>query len=139
LPTQYTSSETSTLKKPSRPKRKIKARTKTTIATKNEEYHGSVIAPGWTTSGALHVYDFGKQSVSFVAAANSVIVLNFCSGEHRDQLVLNQHRYFIGGGSYDWYWLFDRDGRKEIGPVGDDSEKLESIIEKARDIICAPP
>ena len=96
------------------------------------------IAPGWTTSGALHVYDFGRQSVSFVAPANLAIVLNFCAGEHRDQLVLNQHRYFIGGGSYDWYWLYDRSGRKEIGPVGDDSEKPESIIAKARDIICAP-
>lgn len=96
------------------------------------------IAPGWTTSGALHVYDFGTQAVGFVAPANLAIVLNFCAGEHRDQLVLNQHRYFIGGGSYDWYWLYDRSGRKEIGPVGDDSDKPESIIEKARDIICAP-
>ena len=96
------------------------------------------IAPGWVTSGALHVYDFAKQSVSFVAPANAVIVLNFCAGEHRDQLVLNQHRYFIGGGSYDWYWLYDSDGRKQIGPVGDDGENPESIIAKAHDVICAP-
>jgi hypothetical protein len=95
------------------------------------------LAPAWATSSALHVYDFAKQSVSFVAPANDLVVLNFCKGEHRDQLVLNQHRYFIGGGSYDWYWLFDRTGRKEIGPVGTDSDTHEAIVEKARDMICA--
>jgi len=96
------------------------------------------ISPGWVTSGALHVYAFAGKAVHFVAAANAVIVLNFCKGEHRDQLILNQHRYFIGGGSYDWYWLFDASGRKEIGPVGDDNAKPEEIVEKARDMICAP-
>ena len=28
--------------------------------------------------------------------------------------------YFIGGGSYDWYWLLTPEG-KEIGPLGDES------------------
>jgi hypothetical protein len=95
------------------------------------------ISPGWATSGALHVYDFETKSVRFVAPANGVIVLNFCTGKHRDELVLNQHRYFLGGGSYDWYWLYDPNGRKELGPVGDDSAKPEEIVEKARDMICA--
>jgi hypothetical protein len=40
--------------------------------------------------------------------ANDVIVLNDCKKpENRDNLVVNQHRYFIVGGGYDWYWLFD--------------------------------
>jgi hypothetical protein len=96
------------------------------------------ISPGWTTSGALHVYDFEQKSVRFVAPANAVIVLNFCAGKHRDELILNQHRYFIGGGSYDWYWLYDPSGQKEIGPVGDDNASRQEIVEKARDIICTP-
>ena len=95
------------------------------------------ISPAWATSGALHVYDFAEKRPTFVAPANVVIVLSFCDGDHRDQLVLNQHRYFLGGGSYDWFWLYDRTGSKEIGPVGDDSESPESIVEKARDMICA--
>jgi hypothetical protein len=64
------------------------------------------------------------------------VVLNFCRDEHRDQLVINQHRYFIGGGC-DWYWLYDRSGKKEIGPVGDETETPASITKKARDMICA--
>jgi hypothetical protein len=63
------------------------------------------------------------------------VVLNFCRDEHRDQLVLNQHRYFIGG--YHLYWLYDRSGKKDIGPVGDETETRASIAKKARDTICA--
>ena len=57
--------------------------------------------------------------------ANDVIVLSACeSKEHRDALVVGQHRYFVTGGSYDWYWLYDRTGRKEIAPLGEhDSEQ----------------
>ena len=28
------------------------------------------------------------------------------------------HRYFLLGGSYDWYWLYDPTGKKELGPLG---------------------
>jgi hypothetical protein len=94
------------------------------------------LSPGWVTSAALHYYDFARRAVQYVAPANTVIVLNFCKGDHRDQLVLNQHRYFIGGGSYDWYWLFDKTGKKQIGPVGDDNETVASITDKAKDVIC---
>ena len=94
------------------------------------------LSPGWTTSAALHVYDFASQAVHFVAPANAAIVLNFCTGKYRDALILNQHRYFLGGGSYDWYWLFDASGAKEIGPVADDNAKREEVVEKARDMIC---
>ncbi len=94
------------------------------------------LSPAYATSAALHYYDFAARAVTFVAPANAVIVLNFCKGEHRDQLVLNQHRYFIGGGSYNWYWLFDSAGKKEIGPVGDEDETPQSITDKAKDVIC---
>jgi hypothetical protein len=94
------------------------------------------LSPAWVTSAALHSYDFGTRTVKFVAPANDVIVLSFCRGKHRDQLVLTQHRYFLGGGSYDWYWLFDAAGKKEIGPVGDENETVKSITDKAKDVIC---
>jgi hypothetical protein len=57
-----------------------------------------------------------------LAPANDVIVLSFCTGEHRDQLIISQHRYFQGVGSFDWYWLYDSTGQKELGPVGDENE-----------------
>jgi len=39
-------------------------------------------------------------------------------GQYKGYLIVNQHRYFIGGGSYDWYWLFSPAG-KEAGPFGE--------------------
>jgi len=43
-------------------------------------------------------------------------------GEYAGCLLVNRHRYFLGGGSYDWVWLLTADG-KEIGPVSDGSEE----------------
>lgn len=76
------------------------------------------LTPGWATSGGLHVYETQTGKQHFVQPANDFLVLNFCSGEHQDKLVVEQHRYFVFGGSYDWYWLFDATGQKELGPVG---------------------
>lgn len=95
------------------------------------------LSPAWVTSSALHVFDFKTRTVKYIAPANDVIVLNFCTDEHRDQLILAQHRYFAGGGSYDWYWLYDRTGTKEIGPVGDDNETQSSLIRKVQETICS--
>ena len=47
------------------------------------------------------------------------------AGEYRDCLLVRQHRYFIGGGSYDWFWLLRPDG-KEVGPVGGDTENFKA-------------
>jgi len=47
------------------------------------------------------------------------------SGEYRDCLLVAQHRYFIGGGSYNWFWLLRPDGKEE-GPVGEDTENFKA-------------
>ena len=63
----------------------------------------------------------GKER--FVLPGDGLVVLSFCKGEYRDALAVIQHRYFLLGGSHDFYWLFSRDGRKELGPLGEyDSE-----------------
>jgi hypothetical protein len=38
-----------------------------------------------------------------------------------------QHKYFLVGGTYDWYWLITLDGR-EIGPIG--SEENVSMFKE---------
>jgi hypothetical protein len=76
------------------------------------------LTPGWTTTGALHVYALRAREQHFVLPANDLLLLNFCSGRYQDDLVVEQHRYFAFGGSYDWYWLYDAAGKKELGPIG---------------------
>ena len=83
------------------------------------------LSPAWAVSAALHRFDTRTKTLAFVMDANDVIVLNDCKkAENRDSLVVQRHRYFVVAGSYDWYWLFDRAGKNERGPIGEyESEK----------------
>ena len=85
------------------------------------------VSPAWTTSGAVHVVDTTKGKERFVLPGNDLEVIH--SGEYRDHLLVNQHRYYLGGGSYDWYWLFRPDGR-EVGPVGEETQNFRSLFMK---------
>lgn len=71
----------------------------------------------WTTSNALHAVNIADAKQRYLLPANSLAVAT--DEEYKGNLILNQHRYFIGGGSYDWYWLFTPEG-KEIGPLGEE-------------------
>lgn len=84
------------------------------------------LTPAWATTAALHALDTRSKAERFVVAANDALVLGGCTGELRDHLVLQQHRYFAFGGSFDWYWLFDPTGKKELGPIGE-AENTETI------------
>jgi dipeptidyl aminopeptidase/acylaminoacyl peptidase len=85
------------------------------------------LTPAWATSGAIHVIDSTNGREYFVCPGNDLKVVP--AGEYRDCLLVQQHRYFIGGGSYDWYWLLRPDGR-EVGPVGENLESFESTYRK---------
>lgn len=85
------------------------------------------LSEAWTTSGALHVVDTTNAKEHFVCPAGEFEVVP--SGEYRDHLLVQQHRYFVGGGSYDWYWLLKPDG-KEVGPVGEDTENFKTTYLK---------
>ncbi len=81
------------------------------------------VTPAWATSGAVHVVDTTNRKERYLFPGNDLKVVP--KGEYKDCLVVQQHRYFIGGGSYDWYWLLKPDG-KEVGPVGEDTSNFEA-------------
>ena len=83
----------------------------------------------YATSGAVHAYDFNKKSVRFVMPGNGPLVVP--SGEYKGDLLVAQHRYFLGSGSLDWYWLFTPEG-KEIGPVGEDTANFREMYFEAK-------
>lgn len=80
----------------------------------------------WATSGKVNLVDVNTGQVRRVAPGSLDTVI--LRGEYRDHLIINQHRYFLGAGSYDWWWLFDAAG-KEIGPVGSDEAQVEMFQE----------
>jgi len=85
------------------------------------------VTPAWATSGAVHGVDTTNRKVRYLFPGSDVKVV--AAGEYKDCLLVLQHRYFIGGGSYDWYWLVRSDGT-EIGPVGEDTEVFEATYSK---------
>ena len=81
-------------------------------------------------SGAAHVFDFRTNNEHFVVPSNGLRVLSECKDkQYQDNLVVDQHRYFVFGGSYDWAFLFTSQG-EEIGPLGEDG--LASAIDWCR-------
>jgi dipeptidyl aminopeptidase/acylaminoacyl peptidase len=85
------------------------------------------VTPAWATSGAVHVVDTTNRKERYLFAGNELKVVP--SGEFKDCLLVQQHRYFVGGGSYDWFWLLRPDG-KEVGPVGEDTSNFEATYGK---------
>jgi len=85
------------------------------------------MSENWATSGALHVVDTTNGKKHFICPALDFEVVP--SGEYRDYLLVQQHRYFLGGGSYDWFWLLKADG-KEVGPIGEETENFKATYLK---------
>ncbi len=81
------------------------------------------LSDAWATSGAVHVVDTTNGKEHFVCPGLDLEVVG--AGEYRDCLLVQQHRYFIGGGTYNWFWLLRPDG-KEVGPVGEDTENFKA-------------
>jgi hypothetical protein len=81
------------------------------------------VTPAWAVTGAVYVVDTTNRKARYLFPGNDVKVVP--PGEFKDCLLVLQHRYFIGGGSFDWYWLMRPDG-KEIGPVGETTENFDA-------------
>ena len=94
------------------------------------------LTPAWASSGALHVYDMRAGEEHFLMPAKGLLVLSFCKNRYKDDLVVLSRRYFMLGGSYDWYWLYDPTGKKELGPLGQ-FNNAEDMIRQARGVWCA--
>jgi hypothetical protein len=85
------------------------------------------VTPAWATSGAVHVVDTTNRKERYLFPGNNLKVV--LAGEYKDCVLVQQHKYFVGGGSYDWFWLLRPDG-KEVGPVGEDTETFEATYAK---------
>lgn len=94
------------------------------------------LTPGWATSGALHVFDMHGGDERFVMPANDALVLSFCPNKYKDDLVVLAHRDFLLGGGYDWYWLYDPTGKKQLGPLGEFATP-DDMVRQAHGVWCA--
>jgi dipeptidyl aminopeptidase/acylaminoacyl peptidase len=84
------------------------------------------VSAAWATSGAIHVLELASRKEHFFTDGSGLEFVS--SGDYKGCLLIQKHKYFIGGGAYDWFWLIKPDG-KEVGPVGEDTENFHSSYE----------
>lgn len=82
------------------------------------------MSAAWATSGSVHKVDVASGKTAFITDGNTLEVIP--RGEHQGKLIVQKHKYFLGGGTYDWLWLVDAEG-KEVGPIGEDAEAFKGI------------
>lgn len=68
----------------------------------------------WATSPAIHVLNLDSGNETFVVDGHIKCIV--AGGEYQGNLLVEQHRYFVGGGSYDVINLIRPDGSL-VGPV----------------------
>ncbi len=90
------------------------------------------LCSGWVTSHSLNAADVQTGDRRYVCAGTLFEVLR--DGRHGGHLIVEQHRYYPMGGSYDWPWLFTPDG-KCLGPVvqGPDGKIHPGVLSQCLD------
>ena len=83
------------------------------------------ISAAWATSGAVHTINLATGAVTYVSPGNEILVISH--GEYRGDLVVQKHKYFVGSGSYDQYWVVAPDG-KEVGLAGATRADVQRLL-----------
>ena len=87
----------------------------------------------WVTSAGLHIMKpDGSGEKLLGSGSGTKIILSARTFDDRERsyrgyIVTSQHRYFFYGGSYDWFYLFTPDLKKEIAPLGDDYDYFTEV------------
>jgi Tol biopolymer transport system component len=71
--------------------------------------HLYFIAAAYATSGAVFSYTIKNKTLRFISSGNTLQVVT--SGRYSGDLIINQHRYFASGGSFNAYYLYSPHGK----------------------------
>ncbi|WP_148662179.1 TolB family protein [Paraburkholderia phytofirmans] len=80
----------------------------------------------WATSGAIHAIAAAGGKERFVTDGNTLMVVP--SGQYAGSLIVNKHKYWLAGGSYNWFWLVTPNG-EEKGTVGPDENSIAAFMD----------
>lgn len=76
----------------------------------------------WATSHAIHAINLRTKKVSYITSGEIACVV--LGGEYQGHLIVEQHRYFLQGGSHDDLYLYSSAG-KQIGMVAQGTNALK--------------
>lgn len=85
------------------------------------------LSSAWVTSSAVHVVDVATGREHYLVPGNSLEVVP--RGEYAGHLMVEQHRYRSGAGSYDSVWLFSPTGQ-EIRPIGETEQSIQAFRDR---------
>jgi dipeptidyl aminopeptidase/acylaminoacyl peptidase len=89
--------------------------------------HLYFVSASTATSGAVHILDLATKKERFFTDGSGLEIVP--NGDYKGCLLIQKHKYLIGGGAYDWFWLVKPDG-KEVGPVGENTDNFHSTFVK---------
>lgn len=81
-------------------------------------------SPQWATSNEIRAINIATKRVRAVCPGNTLEVIQ--KGRYVGKLIVQLPKYFLGRGTYDFYWLLHPDGR-EIDAIGDSEQSLRSF------------
>lgn len=73
----------------------------------------------WAVADAIHAVDLSTRKIRFITSGELKCVI--LGGEYQGDLIVEQHRYFVQGGSYDALYLFTP-ADKDLGLVSEDTD-----------------
>lgn len=80
-----------------------------------------LMTSAWVTSDAIHAVAVDGSGEHFVAAGNALWVIR--SGPYAGRLIVSQHMYHHGGGSYEQLWLLKPDGSHQQRIAGSKTDE----------------
>jgi hypothetical protein len=83
-------------------------------------------AEAWATSYAVHEIDLSNLKTRFVTDGGLHSIVP--KGQYEGFLIVGKHRYFVGGGSYDWYWVVDPVSGNDVGPLGESTDYFYKML-----------
>ena len=79
----------------------------------------------YMTSGAIYSINLTTKEIGFIGGSNYLDVIK--EGKYKDYLILNKHKYFPAGGSYDHYYVVNPENGEEIKPIGNSLNGLSNF------------
>lgn len=80
--------------------------------------------PAWPERSAIHAVDANGRNERFVTYGGGLKVIKRTNRETwAGHLIVGKNKFFLGGGSYSWYWLVSPEGR-ELEPLGEDTKSF---------------
>lgn len=80
----------------------------------------------WSTSYAVFSININSKEIKLITDSNYLEVIK--AGKYKDMLLTMHHRYYDGGGTYDYYYITDPKNGKDVKNLGENKNKALELV-----------